>query len=97
MRRVARSLDVAPMRLYTYVPGKAELLDLMLDASYAQMPRADTTGQPWRERLTAVAEENQALLEAHHGRSRSRRYGPRWVPGCSASTSTSYPPSTGSA
>jgi hypothetical protein len=37
------------MTLYTYVPGKAELLDLMLDAAYAQMPRTDTTGQPWRQ------------------------------------------------
>jgi hypothetical protein len=28
------------MSLYTYVPGKAELLDLMLDTVYGQMPRA---------------------------------------------------------
>lgn len=65
MRRVAQQLGVAPMTLYTYVPGKAELLDLMLDTTYAQMPRADTSGQPWRDRLTAVAEENKALFEAH--------------------------------
>lgn len=65
MRRVAKHLGVVPMTLYTYVPGKAELLDLMLDASYAQMPRADTAGQPWRQRLTAIAEANKALFEAH--------------------------------
>jgi AcrR family transcriptional regulator len=65
MRRVAHALDVAPMTIYTYVPGKAELLDLMLDAAYAQMPRADTTGRPWRERLTAVADENRVLFDAH--------------------------------
>lgn len=65
MRRVAQQLGVAPMTLYTYVPGKAELLDLMLDTTYAQMPRADTSGQPCRDRLTAVAEENKALFEAH--------------------------------
>lgn len=65
MRRVAQVLGVAPMTLYTYIPGKAELLDLMLDAAYAQMPRTDTTGQPWRQRLTAVAEENRALFETH--------------------------------
>lgn len=65
MRHVAQRLGVAPMTLYTYVPGKAELLDLMLDAAYAQMPRVDTSGQPWRARLTAVAEENKALFEAH--------------------------------
>ena len=53
------------MTLYTYVPSKAELLDLMLDAAYAQMPRTGTTGQPWQQRVTAVAEENRALFEVH--------------------------------
>ena len=42
IRAVARAVGAAPMSLYTYVPGKAELLDLMLDAAYAAMPRADT-------------------------------------------------------
>jgi AcrR family transcriptional regulator len=65
MRRVAQRLGVVPMTLYTYVPGKAELLDLMLDSAYVQMSRADTAGQPWRVRLTTVAEENKALFEAH--------------------------------
>jgi AcrR family transcriptional regulator len=65
MRRLAQALEVATMTPYTYVADKAELLDLMLDAAYAQMPHADTTGRPWRERLTAVAEENRALFDAH--------------------------------
>jgi AcrR family transcriptional regulator len=65
MRRVASNLGVVPMTLYTYVPGKAELLDLMLDSAYGQMPRADTSGQPWRHRVAEVAEENRALFEAH--------------------------------
>jgi len=65
MRRVAKALGVAPMTLYTYVPGKAELLDLMLDAAYKSMARLDTSGQPWRQRLSAIAEENKALFESH--------------------------------
>ncbi len=65
MRGVATVLGVAPMTLYTYVPGKAELLDLMLDAAYGRMPRADTSAQPWRTRVTAVAAENRALFAAH--------------------------------
>src|ERR1700730_5484494 len=65
MRRVAKALGVVPMTLYTYVPGKAELLDLMLDAAYTSMPRLDTAGQPWRQRLAAIAEENKALFENH--------------------------------
>ncbi|HEY1176756.1 MAG TPA: TetR/AcrR family transcriptional regulator, partial [Phytomonospora sp.] len=33
MRKVAERLGVGTMSLYTYVPGKPELLDLMLDAA----------------------------------------------------------------
>lgn len=65
MRQVAGALGVVPMTLYTYVPGKAELLDLMLDAIYLGMPRADTSGRPWRQRLAAVAAENRRLFEMH--------------------------------
>ncbi|UNX54800.1 TetR/AcrR family transcriptional regulator C-terminal domain-containing protein [Georgenia sp. TF02-10] len=65
MRRVASAAGTAPMTLYTYVPGRTELVDLMLDHLYAQMHRADTTGRPWRERVRAVAEENRELFQAH--------------------------------
>ncbi|MFD8499261.1 TetR/AcrR family transcriptional regulator [Amycolatopsis sp. NPDC059657] len=65
MRRVAEAVGVAPMSLYTYVPGKAELLDLMLDLVYQRMPRAAHDGKSWRERVRAVAEENRALYERH--------------------------------
>ena len=53
------------MTLYTYVPGKAELVDLMLDSAYQRLPLADTSGRPWRERLTVVVSENRALYQAH--------------------------------
>jgi AcrR family transcriptional regulator len=65
MRRLAESLGVGPMALYTYVPGKAELLDLMLDGLYAEMPRAPWPSDDWRERLAAVARDNRALFDAH--------------------------------
>jgi AcrR family transcriptional regulator len=65
IRAVARAVGAAPMSLYTYVPGKAELLDLMLDAAYAAMPRADTSGRGWRERVRAVAEENRGMFADH--------------------------------
>jgi len=65
MRRVATQLAVVPMTLYTYVPGKAELLDLMVDAAYQAMPRASMAGLPWRQRVTGVAGENRALFESH--------------------------------
>jgi AcrR family transcriptional regulator len=65
MRRLAESLGVRPMTLYTYVPGKAELLDLMLDTVYADMPRTAWPADGWRERLATVARDNRALFEAH--------------------------------
>ncbi|MEU2033074.1 TetR/AcrR family transcriptional regulator [Nocardia amamiensis] len=65
MRAVATKLGLTPMATYTYVPGKAELVDLMLDTVYARMERADLTGLPWRERVTRVAAENRALLARH--------------------------------
>jgi AcrR family transcriptional regulator len=65
MRRVAQALGVAPMTLYTYVPSKAVLLDLMLDSVYTQMPRTDLVGKPWRERLAAIAHDNRLLFAAH--------------------------------
>jgi AcrR family transcriptional regulator len=65
MRQIAHLLGVVPMSLYTYVPGKAELLDLMLDTIYSQMPRNDLTARPWRERLTAIAHENRELFDRH--------------------------------
>lgn len=65
MRRIAHILGVVPMSLYTYVPGKAELLDLMLDTIYGQMPRGDLAAQPWRERLAAIAHENRDLFDRH--------------------------------
>ncbi|MEU4221434.1 TetR/AcrR family transcriptional regulator [Actinoplanes sp. NPDC026623] len=65
MRRVAQELGVVPMTLYTYVPDKAALLDLMLDAVYLRMPRDGWTDAPWRERLAAVAEDNRLLYGRH--------------------------------
>lgn len=65
MRAVAARLGLTPMATYTYVPGKAELLDLMLDSVYGQMPRTDLTGLPWRERVSVIATENRDMLARH--------------------------------
>ncbi|APA94330.1 TetR/AcrR family transcriptional regulator [Nocardia seriolae] len=65
MRSVAAKLGITPMATYTYVPGKAELVDLMLDTVYQHMPRHDLDGMPWRERVSAIAAENRALLAEH--------------------------------
>ncbi|MGO1318335.1 MAG: TetR/AcrR family transcriptional regulator C-terminal domain-containing protein, partial [Cellulomonadaceae bacterium] len=51
--------------VYTYVPGKPELLDLMVDTLYARATRPMWTTRSWRERIIAVAESNRALITAH--------------------------------
>lgn len=65
MRAVAQRVGVSAMSVYTYVPGKPELLDLMVDASCARMARTPWAGEPWRDRLLAVAQANRSLLTAH--------------------------------
>ncbi|GIF78234.1 TetR/AcrR family transcriptional regulator [Asanoa siamensis] len=64
MRRVAERLGVGAMSLYTYVPGKGELLDLMIDQVLGETDRGDTPGG-WRARLEHVARSNLALYRRH--------------------------------
>lgn len=65
LRRVAQRLQAAPMSLYTYVPGRAELLDLMLDRAYAAATTPAMTPGDWRANLEAVARANHALYLSH--------------------------------
>jgi AcrR family transcriptional regulator len=64
MRRVADELGVGAMTLYRYVPGKAELLDVMLDTVYGELPRREVDGD-WRAKLDEVARENRELYLRH--------------------------------
>ncbi|NUT09445.1 MAG: TetR/AcrR family transcriptional regulator [Nonomuraea sp.] len=65
MRRVAERLGVGTMSLYTYVPGKPELLDVMLDTVYAETARPEDVPGGWRARLELIARENWALYLRH--------------------------------
>lgn len=64
-RAVAERVGISAMSVYTYVPGKPELLDLMVDAVYLAMARPAWRSRSWRTRLTRVAEANRDLLRAH--------------------------------
>jgi len=64
MRRVADELGVGAMTLYRYFPGKGELLDVMLDTVYGEMPRREVDGD-WRAKLDEVARENRELYLRH--------------------------------
>ena len=65
MRRVADRLDVGTMSLYTYVPGKAELIDVMIDTVLGEVAHSADVAGGWRERLEHVARENWALFLRH--------------------------------
>jgi AcrR family transcriptional regulator len=65
MRRVAERLEMTAMSLYTYVPGKAELVDLMLDTVYGEVTDDGGDSGPWRARLERVARDNWALYRRH--------------------------------
>jgi AcrR family transcriptional regulator len=67
MRRVAAELDVGTMSLYTHVPGKGELVDLMLDGVLGELYPDDEVpaGGGWRDRLEAVARANWQFFLRH--------------------------------
>ncbi|MFI7064617.1 TetR/AcrR family transcriptional regulator [Kribbella sp. NPDC050124] len=53
LRKVAGALDAGPMRLYRYVDTKEELLELMVDAVYGEIPAP--TGSTWADVLRSIA------------------------------------------
>ncbi|HTU63185.1 MAG TPA: TetR/AcrR family transcriptional regulator, partial [Polyangiales bacterium] len=65
IRAVAKRLKVAPMSVYTYVPGKSELLLLMLDQVFTQMTVSSPTDDSWRARVRALADDNHRLYAEH--------------------------------
>lgn len=64
MRRVAKALGAGAMSLYTYVPGRDELLDLMIDTVYSELDLPDGAG-PWRAEVLRYAETFLALYGRH--------------------------------
>ncbi len=65
MRRVAEQLEVGTMSLYTYVPGKAELLDVMLDTVLGEITEADISDRGWRATLEQRMRDYWALYHRH--------------------------------
>ncbi|WP_430783472.1 TetR/AcrR family transcriptional regulator C-terminal domain-containing protein [Actinoplanes sp. G11-F43] len=55
MQRVAAALGFSKMALYTYVPGKAELIALMADTALGPPPDPGSDAVGWRARLAAWA------------------------------------------
>ncbi|WP_205699074.1 TetR/AcrR family transcriptional regulator [Conexibacter sp. SYSU D00693] len=62
MRRIAEELGAGTMSLYRHVPGKAELLELMLDHVIGEAPNPGPEVVGWRDRLAFCA---RAAREHH--------------------------------
>ncbi|MEQ7009725.1 TetR/AcrR family transcriptional regulator [Actinopolymorpha sp. B17G11] len=66
MRRVAAEIGAGTMSLYRHVPGKGELLDLMLDHVIGPPEsHAELRGKDWRSVLTLTARSTWRLYLAH--------------------------------
>lgn len=66
MRHLAEQLGVGTMTLYRYVPGKPELLDLMVDHVLAEAVHdAHAPEGRLRERVRAIADANDSLHRSH--------------------------------
>jgi AcrR family transcriptional regulator len=66
IRNVATALGVRPMRLYSHVPGKDDLLELMIDAVYAEIGRGlPASDGSWREQVRAVAHATRDTVLRH--------------------------------
>ncbi|HEY1621027.1 MAG TPA: TetR/AcrR family transcriptional regulator C-terminal domain-containing protein, partial [Streptosporangiaceae bacterium] len=64
MQRVASEVGFATMALYRYVPGKTELISIMIDTILGDPPRlAGCEG--WRDRLEEWATQSEAAFRAH--------------------------------
>jgi AcrR family transcriptional regulator len=70
MQRVAGKVDVTKMALYRYVPGRAELVTLMVDAAIGAPPDLaegagwQATLREWSRRMLDVLHRHAWLLEA---------------------------------
>jgi AcrR family transcriptional regulator len=65
MKAVAQRLGRTAMALYTYVPGKNELIDLMYDGAHAELPGEYDLGEGWRAAVTAWARDLLAFYVRH--------------------------------
>jgi len=65
MQRVAREVGVTTMALYRYFPGKADLLDLMIDSVSDSATNFGRPSAPWTTRLKRWATRCRAIYRDH--------------------------------
>lgn len=64
MERVAKEFGFTTMSLYRYVPGKAELIDLMIDIGLGEPPELDAS-RAWRSQLEDWARRLRSIFNEH--------------------------------
>lgn len=64
MRAVAAALGVEAMSLYNHVANRADLLDGMVDAVFAEIELPDSEAS-WRERMYGAAVSTRGALQRH--------------------------------
>jgi AcrR family transcriptional regulator len=65
MQRVAREVGVTTMALYRYFPGKADLLDMMIDSASDSAANFGRPSLPWNVRLKKWARRCLAIYRNH--------------------------------
>lgn len=65
MRAVGERLGRTAMALYTYVPSKSELVDLMYDRVLAELPTGYSLAEGWRPAVTAWARDTWEFYLRH--------------------------------
>ncbi|WP_424952626.1 TetR/AcrR family transcriptional regulator [Deinococcus sp.] len=65
LRRLGAALGAGPMRLYSYIATKEELLELMVDAVYGEIALPDSCHGDWRGALRLIAHSMRTVTQAH--------------------------------
>jgi AcrR family transcriptional regulator len=82
MQRVAKEFGFTTMSLYRYVPGKGELIDLMVDTAVGPPPDLSTIAGGWRPQLAEWASLTWAFFQEHRwflGAALDRMMGPNQI------------------
>jgi AcrR family transcriptional regulator len=64
-RRIAAALSVSAMALYGYIERKEDVLDLMIDAVYGEVPLPLPVSGDWRSQLQEIAVQRRAMMYRH--------------------------------
>jgi AcrR family transcriptional regulator len=65
MRNLATRLGVGTMSLYRYVTDKNDLLDLIIDEAYGEIPLPETVTKNWRSDVINVAIATRRMMLNH--------------------------------